>query len=100
MSPSDNSEYFFIANGLNIYLHKLLPHIGYMLLLDLLGKLYSTNIVTVAFFYGPACSRFSQPPNVFKLIHFLARNNKNKKYENPLAPTDLFHERSRVILIG
>ena len=59
-----------------------------MLLLDLLGKLYTTNVVAIAFFYAPACSRFSQPRKVFKLIHFLARNNKNKKYENPLAPTD------------
>ena len=32
---------------------------------------------------------FSQPPNVLKFINFLAQNNKNKKYENPLAPTDL-----------
>ena len=71
-----------------MYLHKLLPHIGYMLLLDLPGKLYTTNVVAIAFFYGLACSRFSELPKVFKLIHFLARNNKNKKDENPLAPTD------------
>ena len=31
---------------------------------------------------------FSQPPKVFKLIHFPAQNSLNKNYENPLAPTD------------
>ena len=63
-----------------------------MLLLDLPGKLYTTNVVAIAFFYAPACSRFSQLRKVFKSIYFLARNNKNKKYENPLAPTDFVTE--------
>ena len=41
---------------------------------------------------------FSQPPKVLKFINFLAQNNKNKKYENRLASTDLItkkHPRSK-----
>ena len=42
----------------------------------------STNIVTIVFFFGPASSRFFQPPNV-KLFHFLTQKIKTRN-----TPTD------------
>ena len=59
-----------------------------MLLLDLPGKL--TNIVTIAFFLDWFLLAFPTSDGLQILIktYFLAQNNKNKKYENVLAPTD------------
>ena len=58
-----------------------------MLLLDLPFKLYKHRYN--CFLFGPASYRF---PNVrrssnFK-IYFLVQNNKNRKYDNALVPTD------------
>ena len=70
-----------------------------MLLLHLPGKLNKHRYNF--FLFGPASFRFSQRPKVFIRIHFLEQNNKNKKYENPLAPTGFVTKKVHgVILIG
>ena len=78
----------FVTNSLNIFPEALAIHL-HMLLLDLCGKLYKHCYN--CFLFGPVSPRFSQHLKLrssnFK-IQFFVHNNKNKKYENPLVPTD------------
>ena len=56
-----------------------------MLLLGLPGKLYKHCYNNIAFFLDrplPAFTNIRRPSDF--IIHFLAQNNKNKKYKNPL----------------
>ena len=80
----------FLADGLNIFPQAFiatdLPYVTFRF----------TNIVTIAFFLDRLLLAF---PNVRRSsnlkIYFLTQNNKNRKYDNALAPTDLSRKKWR-----
>ena len=71
----------FLADGLNIFPQTLATDLPYVTF----GFTWQTLQTSLQFFlFGPASSRFFSTSDGY----FPTQNNKNKTYENAVAPTD------------
>ena len=71
-----------------MYLHNLLPHICHNCYFNRFTWLSPQTLLQLLSFLGRALLAFPNLWKVFKLIHFLTQNKKNKKYDNLLVPAD------------
>ena len=78
----------FLADGLNIFPQALATHLP-CVTFRFIRQTLQTLLQLLSFWAG-LFSLFptSEGLQILKFNNFLAQNNKNKNYENPLAPTD------------